>query len=289
MAMAVSASPLVERLRLRAELRQARQDAGLTQEAVAAKMDWSLSKIIRIETGSVGVSTNDLAALLRLYKIRDRRQVEDFIEQGRAARQRTWYSKYRSDLEPTYFQYIEYETGASIIRSYEARVIPGLLQTEEYATATIQLYRANRSQKKIKTLVEVRMKRQELLLGRSGRPLLFFILDEAAIHRLLDVKELREAQLEKLISLAEKPEVTIEVIPFSIGLHRGMGENFSILEFSGSVDEVIYFENARDQILSHETAEEIASYRELFEDLREASLGPEGTLRYLTNLVESVH
>jgi hypothetical protein len=133
------------------------------------------------------------------------------------------------------------------------------------------------------------MKRQELLLGGSRRPLLFFILDEAAIHRLLDEKELREAQLEKLIGLAERPEVTIEVIPFSVGLHRGMGENFTILEFSGSVDDFIYFENARDQILSHETTEEIASYRELFEDLREISLGPGGTLSYLANVVKSIH
>jgi transcriptional regulator with XRE-family HTH domain len=289
MAVTVGASPLIERRRLRTELRQARQDAGLTQEAVAQQMDWSLSKIIRIETGSVGVSTNDLAALLRLYKVRDRQRVKDLIELGKASRQHTWWSKYRSILEPTYFQYIEYETSASIIRSHGIIAVPGLLQTEEYATATISSYRMNHSPKTIKALVEVRMKRQELLLGRSRNPSLFFVIDEAVIHRLNGEEGLRKAQLEKLISLAERPGITIEVVPFAAGIYRGMGENFVILEFSGPVDDVIYFENVRDQILSHEKTEEMTSYRELFESLRKVSLGPEGTLDYLRKVGDTSH
>jgi len=286
---ATSASPFVERRRLRAELRQARQDAGLTQEAVAEKMDWSLSKIIRIETGSVGISTNDLNALLRLYRIKDPQRVKDLIERGRAARQQTSWSKYRSILAPTYFQYIEYETSASIISSYATLVMPGLLQTEEYATATISFYRTSPAQKIAKALVEVRMKRQELLLSGSKRPVLYFVLDEAIIQRLVGSRDLRQAQLDKLISLAERPGITIEIVPFSVGLHRGYGENFNILEFPGPIDDVIYFESIRDQILSNETTEDIALYRELFEDLRKVSLGPRGTLDYLVGVANAIH
>lgn len=289
MAVAVGVSPLIERRRLRTELRQARQDAGLTQEAVAQQMDWSLSKIIRIETGSVGISTNDLAALLRLYRVRDRQRVKDLIELGKASRQQTWWRKYRSILEPTYFQYIEYETSASIIRSHGIIVVPGLLQTEEYATATISSYRTNHPPKTVKALVEVRMKRQELLLGRSRSPSLFFVIDEAVIHRVSGEEDLRKAQLEKLISMAEKPGITIEMVPFAAGIYRGMGENFAILEFSGPVDDIIYFENVRDQILSHEKTDEITSYRELFESLRKVSLGPEGTLDYLRKVADASH
>lgn len=280
--MTVSSSPLVERRRLRAELRQARQDAGLTQEEVATAMDWSLSKIIRIETGAVGVSTNDLTALLRLYKVTDPKRVSDLVLRGRAARQQTWYSKYRTVLPPTYFQYIEYETSASIIRSYETLVIPGLLQTEEYATTTAQLFRLNLSAKKVKTLAEVRVKRQELLMGQSKPPLLFFILDESVIRRLIGDEKLRKAQLEKLIQVAKRPRITVEIVPFSVGLHRGMAENFNILEFGESADnDVLYFESNRDSIFSHDTTEEITIYRELFEDLRRLSLGSKGTLDYL--------
>jgi hypothetical protein len=248
-------------------------------------MDWSLSKIIRIETGSVGISTNDLTALLRLYKIRDRQRVKDLVELGKASRQQTWWSKYRSTLEPTYFQYIEYETSASIIRSYATTLVPGVLQTEEYATAIISNYRVDLPLKTVKTLVEVRMKRQELLLSQRRGPGLFFIIDEAVIYRLNGEGKLRKAQLERLVSDAERPGITIELIPFAAGNYRGIGENFIILEFPGPVDDVIYFENARDQLIG--TAEEITVYRELFEGLRKVSLGPKGTLDYLTKAIEA--
>jgi transcriptional regulator with XRE-family HTH domain len=277
----VSSSPLVERRRLRSELRQARLDAGLTQEAVAQKMDWSLSKIIRIETGSVGISTNDLVALLRLYKVKDSQRIKDLTIRARAARQQTWWSKYRTILPPTYFQYIEYETSASIIRSYETISVPGLLQTEEYATSVVEHFRLKLPSKQVRTLVEVRMKRQELLLNQPKPPLLFFILDEAVIHRLIGDESLRKAQLEKLIDLSDRREVTIEVVPFNIGLHRGMSDNFNILEFPGPTDDVLYFESVRGAIFSYDATEEITLYRELFEDLRSLSLGPEGTRDYL--------
>jgi transcriptional regulator with XRE-family HTH domain len=285
----VSASPLVQRRRLRAELRLARQEAGLTQETVAEQMDWSLSKIIRIETGAVGISTNDLNALLRLYNIKDPQRVRALISQGREARKQTWWSRYRAVLPPTYFQFIEYETSASIIRDYETIVIPGLLQTEEYATAVTLGDRSKPVSKTIKTLVEVRMKRQELLLGRPGSPLVFFILDEAVIYRLMGAKDIRQAQIEKLIRMADRPEVTIEIVPFSVGLHQGVGENFQILEFGETADsDVLYFESVRDQILSYDATEEITTYRELFEDMRRVSLGPKGTRDYLTEVADTI-
>ena len=286
--MTETGSPLVERRRLRDELKQARQDASLTQETVAAQMDWSLSKIIRIETGSVGISTNDLMALLRLYKVKDPRRVKELAARGREARKQTWWSKYRKILTPNYFQYIEYETSASIIRSYENIVVPGLLQTEDYATTITRKYRLDFTGKKVEALVEVRMKRQELLLGRPNPPLLFFILDEAVIRRLLGDESLRKAQLEKLINLAAKPSVTIEIVPFSVGLHRGMDDTFSILEFPGSAQDIMFFESIRETLFSYDVAEEVAQYRELFEDLRNVSLGPQGSLDYLMRAAHEI-
>ena len=251
-------------------------------------MDWSMSKIIRIETGSVGISTNDLTALLRLYRVKDPKRIKDLVARAREARKQTWYSKYRPILTPTYFQYIEYETYASIIRSYETIPIPGLLQTEEYATVIARQYRVNFTEKTVNALVEVRMKRQQLLLVRPNPPLLFFILDESVIRRLLGDENLRKAQLEKLISMAERPEITIEVVPFAVGLHRGMTDTFNILEFPGNSEDVIYFESAHDAIFSRDTTEEVAVYRELFEDLRSISLGPKGTLDYLVRAADEI-
>ena len=123
--MDIVTSPAVPRRRLRVELRRARQEAGLTQEAVAAKMDWSLSKIIRIETGSVGISTNDLTALLRLYQIDSVERIDELIELARATRQRSWWSKYRGSVSPAYFQYLEYEADASVYVNMRPCSYPG--------------------------------------------------------------------------------------------------------------------------------------------------------------------
>jgi transcriptional regulator with XRE-family HTH domain len=283
-----SASPLVERRRLRAALKQARLDVGLTQEAVAEQMDWSLSKLIRIETGAVGISTNDLIALLHLYDVKDARRVRALVAQAKEARKQTWWSKYRAVLEPTYFQYIEFETSASIIRAYQTLVIPGLLQTEGYATAVTQRNRFDPDPKTVKTLVEVRMRRQELLLDRSSPPLLFFVLDESIIHRLAGDEELRQAQVEKLIHMADRPEITVEIVPFSTGIHRGIIEDFNILEFDGNDSDVLHFEGARMASFTRDEADEIALYRELFEEMRHLSLGPKGTRDYLVEVADTI-
>jgi transcriptional regulator with XRE-family HTH domain len=275
-------SPFVQRRRLRAELKQARLHAGLTQESVAAEMDWSLSKIIRIETGSVGVSRNDLIALLRLYEVNDPGHVAHLTALSKIARQQSWYSTYRELMPPIYFQYVEYETSASVIRTYESLVIPGLLQTEQYATKVMSLYRIRLEPDLVRARAEIRMRRQEFLMEREDPPQIFFVLDEAVIRRLVGDEEIRRGQLDRLISTAQQPGITIEVIPSSSGLHRGMGENFTLLEFSDpDDDDVLYFESAREAIFSQDDAEEISIYRELFRHVRNASLGSAGTLEYL--------
>src|ERR1700689_4204887 len=130
-------SPAVQRRRLRAELRKARLEAGLTQDQVAVAMDWSLSKLIRIENGSVGISTNDLKAILRLYKIVEADRTSDLVALARAARERSWWSVYRDVAPPRLLQLIEYEAASFITRNFQPLLVPGLLQTEDYARAVL--------------------------------------------------------------------------------------------------------------------------------------------------------
>jgi transcriptional regulator with XRE-family HTH domain len=282
-------SPVVDRRRLRLELRQARQHAGLTQEEVANHMEWSLSKVIRIETGAVGISRNDLAALLRLYQVEDPNRVSDLLALGKTARQTSSWNQFRDILPQGHLEYIEHETSASIIRSFEVLVVPDLLQTEEYATAIARLYGPHLATDKVSALVETRMIRQELLLNQSKRPVLYFILDEAVIQRLIANQDLRQVQLEKLISMASRPEVNIEVVPFAVGLHRGMVANFRILEFSSPIDnDLLFIEGIRGSLSSSEAPEDVAIYRELFEDLRRASLGPKESVSYLRVIVQDI-
>jgi Domain of unknown function (DUF5753) len=252
-------------------------------------MDWSLSKIIRIETGAVGVSTNDLRALLALYKVHDPGRTNELVELARASRQSSWSSKYRGDISSQFMQYIEYEEAASILRIYEPLLVPGLLQTEEYADAIIRrLAEPDTSADLIQTRMEIRLTRQQLL-EQPLPPTLMCVIDQAAIQRLVGERNIARDQIERLISLATRPNITIEVVPFSAGLHRGMLEAFLILEFPDPEDsDVLFVETSRDLIVSHDEAGEISGYLEVFEQLKASSLGPDGTLAYLDDLLKNI-
>ena len=108
-------SPTAGRRRLRHALRQARDAAGLTQEQVAEAMDWSLSKVIRIETGAVSISTSDLRQLLQLYGVVDEQQVAELVELARIGRRKPWWARYRDVVPPAYLAYVGLEDEAAAI------------------------------------------------------------------------------------------------------------------------------------------------------------------------------
>jgi transcriptional regulator with XRE-family HTH domain len=277
-------SPVVARRRLRTELRRARLDAGLTQEQVATAMDWSLSKLIRIENGTVGISMNDLKAILGHYKITDDERTAELIALSRGARARSWWSDYH-DAPPRLVQLIEYESASYIIRNFQPMLIPGLLQTEEYATAMIRNLSPQVTEQELTTGIEMRMKRQQLLEQRET-PLMFFIMDEGAVRRLVGGKDAMRRQIQRLLDESGKPTVTIEVVPFSAGAHPGMQGPFMLFEFPDAADDdALYLEGPSDIRLNRDDAEEISRFRERFELLRELSLGPQGSIDLLRRLL----
>jgi transcriptional regulator with XRE-family HTH domain len=277
-------SPVVQRRRLRAELRRARLDIGLTQEQVAAAMEWSLSKLIRIENGTVGISLNDLKAILAHYKITDEERVAELIALSRGARERSWWSAYR-DVAPRLIQLIEYESASFIIRNFQPMLIPGLLQTEEYATTTVKTLRPQATEQEVSTAVELRMQRQQLL-QQAETPLMFFIVDEGAVRRAVGGQEAMRRQIQRLIDESQKPTVTIEVVPFSSGAHPGMQGPFMLFEFPDAEDDdALYVEGPIDSRWNRDDPEEISSFRERFEVLRDLSLGPEGSVELLHRLL----
>jgi transcriptional regulator with XRE-family HTH domain len=281
-------SPVVQRRRLRAELRRARLDANLTQEQVASAMDWSLSKLIRIENGTVNISTNDLKAILTHYKIFDEERTADFLALSRGARERSWWSGYRDVAPSKLLQMIEYEAASIITRNYQPLLVPGLLQTEEYARNVYRRLNPQESATRLESLVEVRMRRQELL-SRPDAPLLFFIIDQAVVERIVGGKATMRRQLSQLIELAGMPKVTIEVVPFEAGAHPGLLGSFMIYEFPDTADDdVLWLEGPTGDLLSRDNPEEILSFREKFEQLRQISLGPEGSASFLDERVKAL-
>ncbi len=277
--------PAVQRRRLRAELRRARLDTGLTQEQVATAMDWSLSKLIRIENGSVNISTNDLKAILQHYKITDEGRIAELVSLSRSARERSWWSMYRDSAPPRLLQLIEYEAAAFIARNFQPLVVPGLLQTEEYARMSTLQLDPKMSASRVEASIEIRMKRQELL-KRADAPLLFFIMDEAVVRRVVGGMAMMRRQLERMIEVSDLANVTIEIVPFSAGLLPGLQGQFLIYEFPDATDDdVLYLEDGRGTLLTRDNTDEVLKLREEFERLREASLGPEGSIEFLRTLV----
>jgi hypothetical protein len=250
-------------------------------------MDWSLSKLIRIENGTVGISLNDLKAILAHYKITDEGRTAELIALSRGARERSWWNDYR-DIAPRLIQLIEYESASFIIRNFQPLLIPGLLQTEEYATTTLRSLRSQPAARDVSTDVELRMKRQRLL-RQQEMPLMFFIIDEAAVRRLVGGQDAMRRQIQRLLDESDKPTVTIEIVPFSAGAHPGMQGPFMLFEFPDAADDdALYLEGPSESRWNRDDPEEISSFRERFEVLRELSLGPKGSVDLLHRLLEEL-
>lgn len=289
MAQSNGPSPVVQRRRLRGELRRIRQETGETQEQVAVAMDWSLSKLIRIENGSVGISTNDLKVLLGHYGIVSDDRIEELIALARAAKERSWWSVYSDIATPKLLQFVEYEAAAMITRSFEPLLVPGLLQTEEYTREFMGKLGRDIPKDRLDALVALRMKRQELLEQGGPPPWFFFILDEGVVRRLVGGQDVMRGQIDHLIELANQDNVTIEVVPFSAGIGRGMHGPFIVFEFQEPEDEdVLYLENPRGDLINRDDQEEIYIYREIFEELRRMSLGETGTIDFLRGLLDQM-
>lgn len=229
-------NPVVQQRRLRAELRKARDQAKLTQAQVADEMDWSVSKVIRIETGAVGLSIVDLRALLQLYGVEDRDAIDALVDMGKASRRRAWWDGYREFISDTMIKFIGLESSASLIRNYQDEVFPGLMQTSGYTRAILNLYDTPEILEK---KIEVRIKRQEILAPENGAKF-FFIVDESVFHRVIGGPEVMREQLERVREMNRQPNITVQVLPYTAGMHIGMRlGSFSVLEFPGDAQDQV--------------------------------------------------
>jgi transcriptional regulator with XRE-family HTH domain len=279
--------PTVGRRRLRSALRRARDAAGLTQEQVAAAMDWSLSKLIRIEAGSVSISTNDVKALLGHYHMTDQHQIDELVELARVSRRRTWWSQYKDSLPSAYASYIGLETEASKLSFFQPSGIPGLLQTESYARAAVTAASTTVGDTMDEELIEerhaIRMRRQKEVLDRPDRPDIDVVLDEAALHRQTGGPGSLREQLLHLADVGRLPRVTIRVLPFTAGDYAPQGP-FVILHFPDQDDtDVVYLEGVLAQDVLDRAAD-VAAYQQTFDRLWEMSLQPEESLAKIAKM-----
>ncbi len=276
-----STSPLMLRRRLRTELRAARLKRDLTQDQVAKAMDWSLSKMNRIEKAKTGITTNDLKALLPLYGITNKEQTEELLALARAARQPPWWQQYSNVAPTTLLELIDYESAASAVNQFEPMFVPGILQTEEYATALLRvLYDEESSAERVRALVGLRTRRRELLVSEDAARF-SFVLDESVVRRIAGTPDVTSRQLMHLASQADLPNVSVQVVPFAAGLHQGMRGAFKIVGFDDTPDENIVFLEGPHGDLIREDPGEVKSYRETFRRISKMALSPSDSVGLL--------
>jgi transcriptional regulator with XRE-family HTH domain len=277
--MVAKPSPTLRRRELAARLRELRTAAGMTAEEVAERMLVSPAKISRIETGVRGVSLRDVRDLCEIYGVpaTDAAQLATLV---RESKQPSWWQGY--DLP--YGTFIGLETAASYILDYESSIVPGLLQTEDYATAVVEGILYDAPPDVVRQRVEARLKRQTLL-SQEAPPQLWAVVDEAALRRVVGGPGVMRAQLETLVERAALPTVTVQIIPFESGAHPGMDSTFTILHLEAEVADVVYIEGLAGH-LYQESPADLERYRRTFDQLRAIALSPKESLAKISALAK---
>ena len=274
-------SPTIRRRRLGAELRRRREAAGVTIDGVAERLECSASKISRIETGHTSATPRDVRDMLEIYGVLGA-ECDELVQIAREARQKGWWHPYSTVLTGAY---VGLEAAAQSVRAYEQQVVPGILQTEEYAKAMIKAARPDITADEVDRRVRVRLGRQSLL--NQDDPIeLWVVLDEAVVSRPVGGDGVMRAQLERLVEASDLPNVTLQILPFEAGGHAGMDGTFAILDFPEPSDpDVVYAENATGGLFL-EKSDELRKYQFIFDHIRAAALGPEESVAYIAKLAK---
>jgi transcriptional regulator with XRE-family HTH domain len=242
-------SPTVARRRLRLALREARENAQRTQQEVAEQMEWSSSKVIRIESGDVTIAPNDLRPLLAYLGIKDRSTIVDLTAMAKIARRRqraAWYQRpeFRETLTQPMTRMIEYEAEAAAIRYYQVFYMPGPLQTEAYAKANLATYADDMSETQQQFRLQSRMHRRELVMSRLGDLKIYALLDESVFRRPLGGTAVFLEQMQEMESLAARGLIKVRMVPFTFDSGITNNATFDLLSLSDDEDggEVLYRE-----------------------------------------------
>jgi transcriptional regulator with XRE-family HTH domain len=271
----------VLRIGLGGALRRRREAAGVTRERAGEAIRASPAKISRLELGRVGFKERDVADLLTCYGVRDPAQRAQFLDVARQANTPGWWHRY-SDLLPSWFEtYIGLEQAASVIRNYEIQFVPGLLQTRDYARAVTTL--GHNDPVEIERRVDLRVQRQALLTGPNP-PMLWVVVDEAALRRPLLGPEQSRAQITRLIEMNELPHITLQVAPFSYGGHAAAGGPFAILRFAErDLPDIVYLEQLASALYLDKRSE-VEHYVGVMERLCAQVEQPDRTEEILTGI-----
>jgi transcriptional regulator with XRE-family HTH domain len=268
-----------------AKLRRLRTDLGLSREEAAEAIRASEWKIHRLENGQVGFKERDLVDLLARYQVNDPAEVDELLAMAREANAPGWWQRY-GDVLPQWFRaYVDLESAATLIRTYEGQFIPGLLQTDDYMRAVIHGAHLDESAEEVGRRVRLRMARQTLLT-REHPPRLWAVVDEAALRRPVGGREVMRGQLERLIEAAKLPNVTLQVLGFDSGAHPAMVGSFSVLRFPDQeLPDVVYLEHLTSASYLNKP-DEVDRYLHVMESICVRAAPPERTVELLDQILD---
>jgi hypothetical protein len=256
----------VKRRRLRTALRQARVEAQITQKGAADALVWSVSKIVRIEQGTVPVSPTDVRVMLETYDVTDSSRIRELVDLAKEAREAKGWSQFSDVLSQESLELFGNEAAAKVIYKYEPSVIPGLFQTREYARALLRAL--GNSEDQIERRLEVRAQRQQMLES-PDRPELDFIIGEAALCRPIGGEDTMREQIAHLLELGQQNGISLFLLPFAAGPHRSMGSAFTVLQFDDPLlPDLLYLENEERERVSRDEQGAIRKYLDLYVELQ---------------------
>jgi transcriptional regulator with XRE-family HTH domain len=250
-----------------------RQAANLTGDQVAEALMCSSGKISHIETARYKINPRDVRDLLALYGVTDGR-ADELLTLAKRAQETGWWQNYKDVLRKHFAVSVGLEADASAVRTYEPLLIPGLLQTEDYARIAIRDGGPlSLTDDDLDRQVEARMTRQQRLVG--DKPLhLWAVLDESALRRPVGGPDVMHAQLKRLIELIKRPNITIQVLPIAVGVHPGVAGSFFIIEFPEAADSDVVYVDAVAGELYLEKPDEVRMCKLVFDRLCAVALPP---------------
>ncbi len=277
--------PTVRRMLVGAQLRRLRTEQGISREQAGEAIRASAWKLHRLENGQVSFKDRDVVDLLARYGVTDHAEVEALLAMARDASTPGWWYQY-GDLLPQWFRvFVDLESAATLIRTYQGQLVPGLSQTEDYLRAVIAGARLSDPPEDAERRIALRMSRQTLLT-RPDAPQLWAVVDEAALRRPVGGGQVLRAQLERLIEATELPNVRLQVLPFGAGAHPAMVSAFSILRFADQeLPDVVYLEQLTSALYLNKR-EDVDQYLHVMESICVRGAAPDETAEILGKILK---
>jgi len=253
--------------------------------SVVMTTPWSESKMYRIERAAHGVSVSDARLLLDLYGVSGR-QADEVLELVRGAKERGWWHNYADLFEP-FAAFVALEQDAASIADYSSELVPGLLQTVDYAKAIRRAY-LHPDDEQTERWLAVRAKRQARLTS-PDQASYWVVLNEAVLLRSVGSHQVMNAQLRHIIELSDLSNVTIQVLPFAAGAHPAMDGSFTIFWFADEAAPPIVYTEHPTSVLYLERSSDTERYRLIFDHVRARALDPDRSISMIAGIIDQNH